>query len=95
MQYYIYILGNNSNSLLYIGVTKNILKRIYEHKNKALDSFSSKYNLDILLYYEVYEDIEEAIKREKQLKGWTKVKKEKLILLMNPEKEDLYNSICQ
>ncbi len=92
MQYYIYILGNSSNSSLYIGVTNNLQKRIYEHKHKVIEGFTKKYNLNQLLYYETYEDIENAIIREKQLKKWSRNKKEELIKQMNPEREDLYCS---
>ena len=66
---YVYILTNKNNTTLYIGVTSNLVKRIWEHKNKVVEGFSSKYNLDKLVYYEVFEDIETAINREKYLKG--------------------------
>ena len=69
MSGYTYILFNKRNGTLYIGVTSNLLKRVFEHKNKLADGFTKKYNIDKLAYYEVYDDIEEAIIREKKLKG--------------------------
>ena len=69
-EYYVYIITNYDQSVLYTGVTSDLTKRIYEHKNKLItDSFSSKYNLNKLVYYKIFDDIEEAIKREKQIKG--------------------------
>ena len=90
---YIYILFNKRNGTLYTGVTSDLVKRIYEHKNKLADGFTKKYNVDKLGYYEVFEDIEEAIKREKQIKGGSRLDKIKLIESINPEWKDLYNSI--
>jgi len=84
---------NKINTVLYIGVTSNLVKRIYEHKNHLADGFTSKYNIDKLVYYEIFEDIEEAIKREKQLKGGSRQKKIDLIKFKNPEFKDLYNEI--
>ena len=84
---------NKINTVLYIGVTSNLVKRIYEHKNHLADGFTAKYNIDKLVYYEVFEDIEEAIKREKQLKGGSRQKKIDLIKFKNPEFKDLYNEI--
>ena len=90
---YIYILFNKRNGTLYTGVTSDLVKRIYEHKNKLADGFTKKYNVDKLGYYEVFEDIEEAIKREKQIKGGSRANKIKLIESINPEWKDLYDSI--
>lgn len=81
------------NTVLYVGVTDNLIKRIYQHKNKLVDGFTSKYNINKLVYYEIFEDIEEAIKREKQLKGGSREKKLELIKSKNPEFHDLYNEI--
>lgn len=92
-QYYVYIATNKINTVLYIGVTNNLVRRIYEHKNKFVSSFTSKYNIAKLVYYEVFEDIEEAIKREKQLKGGSRKKKLDLIKKMNPMFKDLYDDI--
>ena len=77
MNCWIYIITNKSNSTLYIGVTSNLVKRIYEHKNHIVKGFSSKYNLNKLIYYEQYEQIEEAILREKRLKKWNRKFNEK------------------
>ena len=90
---YVYILFNKRNGTLYVGVTSNLVKRIYEHKNKFVDGFTKKYNVDKLGYYEVFEDITEAIKREKQLKAGSRHKKIELIETLNPNWEDLYKTI--
>lgn len=87
---YIYILTNKNNNVLYIGVTSDLTKRIWEHKNKVIDGFTKKYNLDKLVYYEAGESITDAIKREKQLKNWHRDWKLNLIKTVNPEFKDLY-----
>jgi len=92
-QYYVYILTNKWRTVLYIGVTSNLLKRVWEHKNKVVDGFTKKYNLCELVYYEVFEESLLAIKREKQLKKWERSWKEKLINVKNPEWNDLYASL--
>ncbi|MBA7516627.1 hypothetical protein ES705_08675 [subsurface metagenome] len=89
-QYYIYILANKRNGTLYIGVTSNLVKRIYEHKNNIIEGFSKKYNIHKLVYYEITDDIESAIRREKQLKKWNRKWKINLIEKNNPEWKDLY-----
>jgi len=86
-------MSNKKNGTLYIGVTSDLLKRVYEHKNLFIDSFTKKYNLKQLMYYETYEDINEAIRREKQLKNWKREWKIELIEKMNVEWNDLYNSL--
>jgi putative endonuclease len=86
---YIYILTNSSDKVLYIGVTSNLIKRIYEHKNKLVEGFSQKYNLTKLVYYETVNDMYSAITREKQIKGWLRSKKIDLIQRMNPNWTDL------
>ena len=91
--YYVYIITNKYNTTLYIGVTNNLARRIYEHKNKLIKGFSSKYNLNKLIYFEHTNDAESAIFRAKQLKNYSRAKKEKLIYSFNPEKIDLYDSI--
>ena len=83
-QSFIYIISNKCNTTLYIGVTSDLIKRIYQHKNKQAEGFSAKYNLNKLVYYEVYEDINVAIEREKQLKRWARPKKERLISSTKP-----------
>jgi len=90
--YYVYILTNWSNKVLYIGVTNNLERRCYEHKHKIIKGFTEKYNLNKLVYFDVTSDIKEAIKREKQLKGLTRIKKIKLIESVNPMWNDLSES---
>ena len=87
-QYYVYILANRSRTL-YTGVTNNLIRRIYEHKQKLIAGFTQKYNIDRLVYYEETSDIKAAITREKQIKGWLRAKKIALIESMNPEWKDL------
>lgn len=83
--YYVYILTTSKNRIFYIGVTNNLPRRIYEHKNKLVDWFTKKYNLTKLVYYEESKSIQDVIQREKQLKNWTKQKKERLIRQSNPD----------
>ena len=92
-QYYVYIITNKYNTTIYVGVTNNLVRRIYEHKNKLVEGFSSKYNLNKLIYFEYSENIESAIAREKQIKNYSRAKKELLIEKMNPNRIDLYDSI--
>ena len=92
-QSYIYIITNKNNTTLYTGVTSDLVKRIYEHKNKILKGFSSRYNLDKLVYYEIYDDINLAIAREKQIKAGSRQKKIDLINSINKDWNDLYDSI--
>ena len=87
-QCYVYIMTNRSGTL-YIGVTSDLLRRVHEHKTKIIEGFTKKYRLSQLVYYEVGEDIREAIAREKQLKGWRRSKKVALINSRNPEWNDL------
>ena len=89
MQYYVYILANWNNEILYIGVTNDLERRLYEHKMKLVDGFAEKYNVNKLVYYEYTNDVEAAIAREKQLKGWRRAKKDVLVARMNPEWKDL------
>ena len=86
---YVYILANASRSTLYIGVTSNLPRRLYEHKNKLIDGFTKTFHIHDLMYVEVYPHIEEAIRREKQLKGWTRKKKTTLISAKNPLWKDI------
>lgn len=90
--YYVYILSNE-HATLYIGVTNNLVKRVYEHKNNLVDGFTKKYGLHTLVYYEVHGDIQEALKREKNLKHWKREWKMSLIEKMNPGFRDSYNNI--
>ncbi len=88
-QYFVYIITNKRNTVLYIGVTGNLERRIYEHKKKLIDGFSKKYNLTKLVHFEEGDDISFAIEREKELKGWLRKKKDALINEENPKWEDL------
>lgn len=87
--YYVYILTNWNNKVLYIGVTNDLERRMYEHKSKIISGFTKRYNVNKLVYYEEYREIKDAIVREKQLKGWKRIKKEELISMQNPEWNDL------
>ena len=88
-QYSVYILTNKRNGTLYIGMTNNLERRIYEHKNKLLDGFTKKYGLDTLVYFEMYQFVEDAIRREKNLKKWKRDWKINLITKDNPQWQDL------
>ena len=86
----IYIITNQHNTTLYIGVTSNLVQRIYQHKNKLVNGFSAKYNLNKLVYFEQFEDMDNAIIREKRLKLWKRDWKNRLINEINPNWRDLY-----
>ena len=87
--YYVYILSNHTNTTLYIGVTNNLRRRLYEHKNKLIEGFTSTYNVNKLVYFEETTDIKAAIQREKNLKKWKREWKEALIKKNNPNYRDL------
>ena len=91
-QYYVYILANYTHTTFYIGVTSDLIKRMYEHSNKLFEGFTKKYNINQLLYYEIYNEIEIAINREKKLKKWKKEWKWNLIDKVNPERRNLYDN---
>jgi len=91
--YYVYILASQRNGTLYIGVTVDLVKRIYEHKNNLVPGFSKKYKVHKLVYYEECRDVKAAIEREKKLKKWKRIWKLELIENNNPEWKDLYYSI--
>ena len=94
MTYYVYILSNTSGTTIYTGVTNDLIRRIWEHKHCAdSDSFTARYQVHKLVYYEMTGSIEAAISREKQIKGWNRKRKNKLIETMNPGWNDLYESI--
>ena len=89
-QYYVYILFSKKNGTLYVGVTSDLVKRVWQHKNKLVKGFTQKYNVDKLGYYEISNDINSAIAREKQLKGGNRQAKLDLIEINNPDWNDLY-----
>ena len=87
--YYVYILTNRYNNVMYIGITNNIQRRVYEHKSGAVEGFTKKYSVHKLVYVESCHDVYEAIKREKQLKGWTRKRKNELVVSVNPEWKEI------
>ncbi|MBI5178900.1 MAG: GIY-YIG nuclease family protein [Nitrospinae bacterium] len=91
--YFVYILASKRNGTLYIGVTNNLARRVYEHKNNLLEGFTKKYGVSLLVYYEQIFDVRSAIAREKQMKKWNRAWKLKLIEKSNPQWEDLYSEI--
>jgi len=91
--YYVYIMASGRNGTLYIGVTNNIARRVYEHKTHAVPGFTSKYNVDKLVYYERFDDINMAITHEKRLKRYNRNWKKDLIERYNPEWKDLYDDL--
>jgi len=91
--YFVYILSNKKRGTIYIGVTNNLERRLYEHKNGLIDGFTKKYNIKTLVYFETTSDIHSAIEREKKLKKWNRAWKIALIEKANPEWEDLYKEI--
>lgn len=91
--YYVYILASKRNGTLYIGITSDLIKRIHEHKNRETESFTKKYNVNKLVYFEETQTAETAITREKQLKKWERKWKLRLIEESNPNWNDLYNEI--
>ena len=92
-QGYVYLLTNKNNTVLYTGVTSNLGKRVWQHKHKIVEGFTRKYNCDKLVWYEQAEEIEAAIAREKQIKKWSRIKKEKLINEINPGWQDLSSKV--
>jgi putative endonuclease len=92
--YYVYVLTNRSGTL-YVGVTSNLLARLYEHRTQQQPGFVSKYKLDRLIYYEEFSDVANALAREKQIKGWRREKKLRLIASLNPEWRDLSQSMIR
>ena len=92
-QYYVYIMTNKINTVLYTGITSDLVKRIWEHKTKALEGFTKKYNINKLVFFEIYNDPENAILREKQLKAGSRAKKIKLVTELNPAWKDLYGNL--
>ena len=92
-QYYVYLMMNPADTVIYTGVTNNLIRRVFEHKSKLVDGFSRKYNLTKLVYFECFFDPESAINREKQIKAGSRKKKIDMIIKDNPEFNDLYQDI--
>jgi len=88
-QYFVYMMTNRWRNVLYTGMTNSLEKRVWQHKNKSVPGFTKKYNCDRLVYFETYDEIDQTIAREKQIKAWSRAKKEALIANMNPEWNDL------
>jgi len=94
MAYYVYILASRRDGAIYVGITNDLVRRVYEHRIKAVPGFTSKYNITRLVWFEIYDDAISAISREKELKKWKRSWKIQLIETQNPEWHDLYESIC-
>ena len=94
MNYYVYIMTNSFGNVIYTGITNDLIRRVYEHRNHFdKNSFTSRYNLEKLVYFETTSDVQSAIEREKQIKSWNRKRKNKLVESRNPNWEDLYESI--
>ena len=92
-QFYVYIMTNKINSVLYTGITNDLKRRVYEHREKLAEGFTKRYSLTKLVYYEIFHDSINAIQREKQIKSGSRQKKVELIHAMNPEWKDLYDDL--
>lgn len=92
-QYYVYILTNFKNTVLYTGITNNLIRRVYQHKQKLIQGFTEKYNVNKLVYFEIFEDPINAIQREKSIKNLLRIKKFDLIKTKNPNLSDLYPTV--
>lgn len=90
---FVYIMANRRNGTIYIGVTSNLIKRVWEHREGAADGFTKKYGCKMLVWYQKFDDIEDAIKREKQMKEWKRLWKLREIEEMNPDWNDLFESV--
>jgi len=88
-KYYVYILTNWNNKVMYVGMTNNLERRILEHKSKLIEGFTKKYNVTNLVYYEVFDDVKVCIEREKEIKGWRREKKNKLVEKVNPKWKEI------
>ena len=94
VEYYVYILSNRLNTVIYTGVTRDLVRRVYEHKHHLdPDSFTAKYDVTKLVYYESTSDVKAAIEREKQIKGWNRKRKNKLVESRNPSWAELYDTV--
>jgi len=92
-EYFVYIVSNYQRGVLYVGVTNDLIRRVYEHKQGDIDGFTKKYHVDRLVYFEMYNNIDNAISREKQMKKWYRKWKIELIEKANPEWNDLYETL--
>ena len=90
----VYLLASRRNGTLYVGVTSDLIKRVWEHKNHVVDGFTKKYKVDRLVWYEVHETMESAIQREKAIKEWQRAWKLRLVEECNPDWRDLYDTVC-
>ncbi len=95
MNYYVYILASGRNGTLYIGITNDLKRRVWEHRNELVKGFTKEYGIHNLVWYEIHEDIEQAILREKRLKKWKRIWKIEEINKINPEWNDLYDQIIK
>ena len=93
-QYYVYIMTNKRNTVLYTGITNDLKRRVYEHKTKLVKGFTKKYNINKLIYYEISRNVESAILREKQIKGGPRAKKIQLVNGINSRWKDLFDELC-
>ena len=91
--YYVYILTNKNHTVLYTGITNDLNRRVWQHKQKIVKGFTQKYNVTELVYFELFESVESVIAREKQIKGYSRVKKEALINAFNPEWKHLHDGV--
>jgi len=94
IMYYVYITANWNNKVLYTGATSDLCKRVWEHKQKCVDGFTKKYNVDKLVYFEPGEEMDGVLAREKEIKKWRREKKDELIRSINPDFIDLYQEYC-
>ena len=94
MAYYVYLLASDKYGTLYLGVTNDIVRRVYEHKGKAVAGFTKRYSIDRLVWFEIHDDVQNAIAREKELKKWRRAWKIRLIEEKNPHWNDLYSAIA-
>jgi len=93
-EYYVYILASRPGGAIYVGVTSDLIRRVYEHKAGSVDGFTKKYGIDLLVYYEQYGGVHDALQREKNMKHWPRAWKTRLITQQNPSWRDLYDEIA-
>ena len=95
MAYYVYILASQRNGTLYIGMTRDLIRRGYQHRTATVEGFTKKYGVKMLVYFEAYGDVRDAIQREKTMKHWSRAWKVSLIESQNPDGRDLYDDLCR